>query len=40
MAIENNPLKQYFRRPSIYLKLPSKGVGYTADILEMPELGE
>jgi len=32
MAIENNPLKQYFRRPSIYLKLPSKGQGYSPDV--------
>lgn len=40
MSIENNPLKQYFRRPSIYLKLPSKGAGYTAEIINMPENGE
>jgi hypothetical protein len=40
MAIENNPLKQYFRRPSIYLKLPSKGVGYDTDVLVMTETGE
>jgi len=40
MSIENNPLKQYFRRPSIYLKLPSKGLGYNNDILTLPETGE
>lgn len=40
MKIENNPLKQYFRRPSIYLKLPSNGVGYAPGIINMPETGE
>jgi hypothetical protein len=40
MAIENNPLKQYFRRPSIYLKLPSKGIGYGPDVLVPTETGE
>ncbi len=34
-----NPLSQYFRRPSIYLKLPSGG-NYTPDVLDMPENGE
>ena len=38
--ISNNPLKQYFRRPSIYLKLPSGGEGYSPDVLSMPETGE
>ena len=37
MALENNPLKQYFRRPGIYLKLPSKGMGYTPDVLTLTE---
>ena len=23
-----NPLQQYFRRPAVYLKLPSGGLGY------------
>jgi len=40
MSVENNPLKQYFRRPSIYLKLPSKGIGYPPGVLSMPESGE
>lgn len=40
MKIENNPLKQYFRRPSIYLKLPSGGVGYKPGVINMPPNGE
>jgi hypothetical protein len=40
MSIENNPLKQYFRRPSIYLKLPSKGVDYSPDVVSIPDNGE
>ena len=38
--LPNNPLKQYFRRPAVYLKLPSGGEGYTADVLTIPETGE
>lgn len=37
---DHNPLKQYFRRPSIYLKLPSRGVGYDNTVLTIPESGE
>lgn len=40
MALENNPLKQYFRRPAIYLKLPSGGKNYLPSVLNMPETGE
>lgn len=40
MAIENNPLKQYFRRPSVYIKLPSGGKYYPAGMIDMPENGE
>jgi hypothetical protein len=40
MSLANNPLKQYFRRPSIYLKLPSGGVGYPAGSLNRTENGE
>jgi hypothetical protein len=40
MSLENNPLKQYFRRPSIYLKLPSGGKMYSAAVIDMPENGE
>ena len=36
----NNPLKQYFRRPSIYLKLPSGGKMYSPAVLSVPESGE
>ena len=40
MSLENNPLKQYFRRPSIYLKLPSGGKMYSTSVLDMPDNGE
>jgi hypothetical protein len=39
-SIEHNPLKQYFRRPGIYLKLPTGGKGYSQDVLVMTETGE
>ncbi len=39
-SIEHNPLKQYFRRPGIYLKLPTQGKGYGPDVLVMTETGE
>lgn len=40
MVSENNPLRQYFRRPAIYLSLPSQGVGYAPGDIEIPEMGE
>ena len=40
MTIQNNPLKQYFRRPAIYLKLPSGGTMYSPSVLTIPESGE
>jgi hypothetical protein len=40
MAIQNNPLKQYFRRPAIYLKLPSGGNNYPEGVIIMTETGE
>lgn len=40
MSIENNPLKQYFRRPGIYLKLPSGGLGYEPGVIEFTESGD
>jgi hypothetical protein len=40
MSTSNNPLKQYFRRPAIYIKLPSKGKYYTPDVLNYPESEE
>jgi len=40
MAFENNPLKQYFRRPAVYIKLPSSGRYYAPGTINMPESGE
>lgn len=40
MALDNNPLKQYFRRPALHLKLPSGGVGYAPGIINFPDTGE
>jgi len=37
MIQENNPLKQYFRRPAIYVKLPSEGKYYSSTTISMPE---
>lgn len=36
----NNPLRQYFRQPSIYIRLPSKGNYYPAGAIEITESGE
>jgi hypothetical protein len=36
----NNPLKQYFRQPAIYVKLPSLGKNYQPGSLTMPPTGE
>lgn len=38
--IDNNPLRQYFRRPALYLKLPSLGAGYPPGSIDIPENGE
>ena len=38
--MDNNPLKQYFRRPSVYIRLPSEGKFYSEDIIEPSETGE
>lgn len=38
--MSHNPLKQYFRRPSIYLKLPSEGKGYAPNSIDLPENNE
>ena len=35
-----NPLSQYFRQPSIYIKLPSQGQNYPAGAIVMPQNGE
>jgi hypothetical protein len=37
---DNNPLKQYFRRPALYLKLPSGGHGYPTGAIDLPDNGE
>jgi len=36
----SNPLSQYFRQPSIYIKLPSQGQNYPAGTLVVPANGE
>lgn len=36
----NNPLRQYFRQPAIYIKLPSQGRFYPENTLSMPPTGE
>lgn len=38
--MDNNPLKQYFRRPSVFLKLPSGGRHYQQGIINLPDSGE
>jgi len=37
---DTNPLKQYFRRPAVFLKLPSGGKGYPQGTIDLPENGE
>jgi hypothetical protein len=36
----NNPLRQYFRQPSIYIRLPSGGKFYPEGTLDLPPNGE
>lgn len=38
--MSDNPLKQYFRRPALYFKLPSGGKGYRPGVIDLPENGE
>jgi len=38
--MDNNPLKAYFRRPAIYLKLPSGGKYYPQGSVDIPVNGE
>ena len=38
--ISNNPLKQYFRQPAIYIKLPSQGQHYPPGTLTATDTGE
>lgn len=40
MTVENNPLRQYFRRPAVHIKLPSGGQGYPEGSIDMPSSGE
>ena len=35
--MNTNPLKQYFRRPTIYIKLPSEGKYYPAGAIDLPD---
>jgi hypothetical protein len=35
-----NPLKQYFRRPAVYLQLPSGGKDYSEGVIDFTESGE
>jgi hypothetical protein len=36
----NNPLRQYFRQPAIYVRVPSQGKFYAENALTMPPTGE
>ena len=38
--MDNNPLKQYFRRPSVFLRLPSGGRNYKPGVINLPDSGE
>jgi hypothetical protein len=40
MTVANNPLRQYFRRPAVHLKLPSAGKYYAPGVVNIPESGE
>ena len=37
---QNNPLRQYFRQPAIYIRLPSNGSFYPQGAIEIPPNGE
>lgn len=38
--MNNNPLRQFFRRPAVFVRLPSGGKYYTPEQVEMPDNGE
>ena len=40
MSQSANPLKQFFRQPAIYVKLPSGGRYWSTDSLDLPNNGE
>ena len=35
--IEQNPLRKYFRQPKVYITLPSKGIFYPSDAINIPD---
>jgi hypothetical protein len=37
---ENNPLRQYFRQPAIYIELPSQGKFYPPEAIDIPPTGK
>jgi len=38
--MSNNPLRQYFRQPAIYIRLPSSGQFYPKGAINLPPTGE
>ena len=40
MSLPNNPLRQFFRRPAVYLTLPSGGKYYAPGVINQTETGE
>ena len=40
MENQNNPLVGYFRKPEVYVELPSRGNYYKPGILDLPPNGE
>ena len=38
--MNENPLSKYYRQPQLYIKLPSKGLHYPKDALELTATGE
>ena len=40
MVENSNPLNKYYRQPSIYISLPSKGVYYSDQVYRATETGE
>lgn len=39
-TLSDNPLRGYFRKPGAFVKLPTKGKYYSADIVELTATGE
>ena len=37
---ENNPLRQFFRRPAVHISLPSGGESYGPEDIEWPDEGK